>query len=277
MFCGDSHKRYYGLPELWSSNFFDRPAEKARVAEIVLSVPEDAKSVLEVGCGNGAVINVLSKERPDITRLTGIDISDTALEYVTTEKYQCNAGNLMFSDKSFDGIVASEVIEHLTYDDLGRSVDEIKRVANKWILVSVPNDEDLESASRMCVKCSCWFNPNYHMNSFNKNNLASLFHGFDLEWIREIGPYIRHIKYSVIGGLIFHYNMRHPPTSGICPQCGFNHTRHLKQIKDGMGGENRNTNILYRKIGVLANIATRILFTREEMKRRWLLAMYKRS
>lgn len=50
-----------------------------------------------------------------------------------------NAARLPFKDKSFDTILAFEVMEHMTREDGYVALDEFERLAKKCILISTPN------------------------------------------------------------------------------------------------------------------------------------------
>ncbi len=93
-------------------------------------------SVLEVGCGVGAQLQVLLRRFPD-TRFTGIDASATQLERARgflseavaagrVELMQASAFCLPFHDASFDGACIYWVLEHLP-DHVG-ALREVLRV-----------------------------------------------------------------------------------------------------------------------------------------------------
>jgi len=271
----DSHKEYYEIPEFWNSNFFNDPEEKMRISEIISSIPEDVQAIIEIGCGNGAIINNIPNVGKKFKRIVGVDISTSALAHVKTEKVEGNINDLKFKNKSFDLVIASEVIEHLTYNDFVPGIKEMQRVSNKYILISVPNDENLLVNSRMCKECYCWFNPNYHMNSFNKSSISHLFDGFEMVRVKEVGPVIKMKKYSNLATAQFHYLKKPIARIGICPQCGFNYSDY-KDKNDSIDGKKMQTGLIKKKMRVCMDILIELIFTRKINKKRWLLALYKR-
>jgi SAM-dependent methyltransferase len=101
------------------------------------------ESLLDVGCGEGVLTH---KWAPRIDgRVVGIDLDDPAL-HAEWEKRQApnleymvmKAENLPFSDGEFDTATAIEVLEHVP--DPEHTVAEMARVANRWLLVSVPRE-----------------------------------------------------------------------------------------------------------------------------------------
>jgi ubiquinone/menaquinone biosynthesis C-methylase UbiE len=275
MSINNSHKEYYEISEFWNKNFLHDPDEQIRISEITSSIPVDVKTILETGCGNGAVINNISNKKK-FKRIVGVDISTNALSHVKTEKYEGNVNNLNFEDESFDLVIASEVIEHLTYNDFTPGIKEIQRVSNKYILISVPNDENLLVNSRMCSKCYCWFNPNYHMGSFSNSSLSNLFDDFEMVWVREVGPIIKMKEYSNLAAAWFHYLKKPNAKNGICPQCGFNYTNFKKEY-DIVNQKVKQSGLIKKKMRGCLNILIRLFFTKKINKQRWLLALYRKS
>ena len=103
----------------------------------------ECESLLDAGCGEGFVLNAVAEAYPDM-KLTGIDTSEQAIEYAKEhfgEKARFRPGSvykLPFSDKSFDTVLCSEVLEHV--DDPNRAVGELKRAARKYVVISVPHE-----------------------------------------------------------------------------------------------------------------------------------------
>jgi len=267
----NSHNEYYETPEFWDVNLLDISEEKERVKHFIDALPLDVSTVIEVGCGNGVIINTLAEKKGNLTRVVGVDLSEYALKFVKVEKYKQNINNLEFLDNSFDCVIASEVLEHLTTSDFQIGLNEIQRISKKYILVSVPNEDDLELDIRMCNVCFCWFNPDYHMRSFNKSSLKGLFSKFRNIWIREIGYEKIKTEYLPLAKLFLHYNQKKNAKIGICPQCGMNYTL-ISKISDSFGDSQKQKSF-YQKV---SEIMVRKLFTKNYLKKRWLFALYER-
>jgi len=104
------------------------------------------KSVLDAGCGRGFYVN-LASYAPFIKKIDGIDINEKYLERARIlEKrdkrvtiHQGSIYKLPFKDKSFDFIVASEILEHLSDDR--KALVELYRVLKKdgILVITVPN------------------------------------------------------------------------------------------------------------------------------------------
>lgn len=100
-----------------------------------------ARSVLEVGCGEGRLAMQLlsSGPRPDRFVATDLDLGvlDSALDPLI-EARQASVYELPFEDASFDLVVGCEVLEHLEEPD--RGLAEMTRVARRAVLVSTPRE-----------------------------------------------------------------------------------------------------------------------------------------
>ena len=102
------------------------------------------ESVLDVGCGEG-VLTVEWAERLGDGRVVGIDLEDPKLRAEWEKRARPNlefrveeATRLSFADGEFDMASATEVLEHLPQPE--RTVEEMARVARRWLLVSVPRE-----------------------------------------------------------------------------------------------------------------------------------------
>ncbi|MFW9827683.1 MAG: class I SAM-dependent methyltransferase [Candidatus Thorarchaeota archaeon] len=87
-------------------------------------------SVLDVGCSNKALKKWLS----DDIKYVGVDIAGQPDFKVDLEKEKLQR----FDDNSFHTVVCTEVLEHL--ENIHEIFDELCRVSNKYIIISLPNN-----------------------------------------------------------------------------------------------------------------------------------------
>ncbi|MFC1576230.1 class I SAM-dependent methyltransferase [Candidatus Omnitrophota bacterium] len=101
---------------------------------------KDAKTLLEVGCGDGYLLNHTSGASR-FSRIEGIDVSEEIVQKakILYPRFKFSAGSackLAYSADEFDLVLACEVLEHL--DSPAKALSEIKRVAGKYCIISVP-------------------------------------------------------------------------------------------------------------------------------------------
>jgi ubiquinone/menaquinone biosynthesis C-methylase UbiE len=93
------------------------------------------KTVLDVGCGRGALAIALSKNyvvtASDIIIDREIAENNTRINFV-----QAKAEALPFTDKQFDTVVCTHTLEHLR--GLQEAISELRRVSRKRLIVVVP-------------------------------------------------------------------------------------------------------------------------------------------
>ena len=165
-----TYKCYYEIGKLWGNPLNKR--EEQRISDTLELIPTQAKSILDVGCGDGRVANRISVP---YRQIIGLDVSMTALRYLKVPAIQGTIEALPFKNKSFDLVLATEVIEHLPNPLYKKALSELKRVARKWILIGVPWKEQLSLGLARCPRCRFKFHSNLHHRSFNMRALSRLF------------------------------------------------------------------------------------------------------
>jgi SAM-dependent methyltransferase len=248
----DEYQRYYDQPDLW------RCAERSgsqqeRLKETLALVPPDVASALEVGCGDGFVVDALSAR----CYAVGLDIGLFGLQKASCDRVQGYAQRLPFGDGAFDIVLALEVIEHLPQVAYVRALREFERVARRYLLISVPNNEFLQAAFTRCPECGCTYHVRRHLRSFGLDTLQDAFPHFQVVQTALTVPVRRPIPWEVwirqhIGG-----EWRSEPTA-VCPQCGHQGTSYRRNA-----------------VGVLCGLVRRAFAWRRSPQ--WIIACYERS
>ncbi len=119
-------KNYNIMHEIELSHWWYR-VRRLLAKQLLQKYAFDAKKILDIGCGTGALIKELQAEDKEIY---GVDMSETALNFCKKQGvknlFQAQATNLPFEDKSFSAILLLDVLEHIENED--KVMTEIKRV-----------------------------------------------------------------------------------------------------------------------------------------------------
>ena len=143
----------YELPEIWEEEWFSQE-DRDRFRQVSTLIPPDAKTLVDVGCGNGMFVNSLRKsDAKRFDRIAGVDRSAAALAHVAAPRCRARVDALPFLDRSFDVASSMEVLEHLPVEVFPSALSELARVARKYLLVSVPYRQDLAASLSRCPSC----------------------------------------------------------------------------------------------------------------------------
>ncbi len=190
--------------------------ESQRIRQTLELIPDEVRSVLDAGCGDGRVTMALARGHD----VVGVDVSCNALNREARRSRVASVLTaLPFRDESFDLVLVSEVIEHIPADVLPQVLQELRRTAKKYVLITVPYRETLEDASVRC-QCGFVFHKWGHLKRYDERALVSLYQDMTACAVRLLGPskpadpgWLKRIGQSWGG--------RHavPDADTICPRC----------------------------------------------------------
>ncbi len=89
------------------------------------------KTVLEIGIGNKLIYNHLKE--------IGIKVTSLDINKKLKPDYVGDIRKLPFKDNSFDTVCAFEVLEHIPFYDFEKSLNELKRVSKKYVVIAIPS------------------------------------------------------------------------------------------------------------------------------------------
>jgi len=95
-------------------------------------------SILDVGCAQGIAVQRYQEKGKDAY---GIDVAPTAIELSKERKikncFVASATKIPFDDSFFDVVTTSDVLEHLTIEDVPLAIKEMIRVSKRLIFLRV--------------------------------------------------------------------------------------------------------------------------------------------
>ncbi len=208
----DTEARYYDREEIWEG-YRTSGYERERALATVGLIPADAHCVLDVGCGNGLLTNIV--ERP---RVLGLDFVRTPLKTISRDALQASIAAIPVKAGKVDIVIAAEVLEHLDDGLFAGAIEEIKRLEPRYILISVPYSQCLEEGLCKCSDCGRTFHVAHHLRSFDDEAVEKLFEGYVAASKRYTG------KATMPSGLLNRVrrklDLHYYSDSTICDQCG---------------------------------------------------------
>lgn len=238
--------------------------DETRIQETIASIPPNVNTILDAGCGNGWLSNRLM----DRYQVVGLDYVPDALRFLRGLKARGTVGRLPFQNDAFDLVVCCETIEHLDDSIYAAALSELTRVSREYVLVTVPNCEDLGRLFTKCLRCGVQFSPHGHVRSFSESDLRNLFHvrtdrPVDCILTREIVPTLVFRQNHVLLGLRPERLGFWSSNSGVvCPQCGFT-------------GLSARLNVVCRIWANLLRLANAALHPDRYPRNCWLLGLYR--
>ncbi len=220
--------RHYDRPAPWQQLHLG-PGEQERVAATLDLVPAPGQQIVDIGAGNGLVTIPLRAAGHSVVAL---DLAATPLSTFSGARSVASAAALPLPASSVDGVVCTEVVEHLPGPVRAAALAEMARVARAWVVLSVPNDEVLESIVVRCADCGCTFHPWRHASRFRLRDVEELLRadGFALDLAMPIGPETRYPPQSLARlAQAFGGYMQPSTGSALCPACG-NGARFVRRV-----------------------------------------------
>lgn len=144
-------------------NILRRP-DYIRWSSVLQLLPQSG-SVLDVGVGVGQFVHALQSSGY-YDRVEGLDIKPHThylpMPIDPVEITYCSATSMPFSDNEFEIVTCLEVIEHLETEDMHQVISELRRVASKELIITVP----------YCEKEPL---PSYHKQRYDLPRIKELF------------------------------------------------------------------------------------------------------
>ncbi len=139
----------------------------------------EPESVLEVGCGEGFLLRILQglDSRGLSPEITGLDVRPEAVAFADRTllgRPNLLAGScyaLPFPDDAFDLVVCSQVLEHLS--DPERALGELRRVARRAVLVSVPREPVFRTLAALLTMLRIGGTPG-HVNFWGRKDFHAM-------------------------------------------------------------------------------------------------------
>lgn len=125
-------------PQSWPLSWIARShralvfGRRARVLSDALAplIPAEARSVLDVGCGDGTIAGLLAERRPDLA-IEGVEVVPRPTCQIPCRAF--DGSQLPFADRSFDVCLFVDVLHHTT--DATKLLREGARVSRSYVVL----------------------------------------------------------------------------------------------------------------------------------------------
>lgn len=133
-------------------------------------------SVMDVGCGTGALLRRVRDARTGPGTLAGVDfVIDPDLKDEGIQYFAAKVEALPFPDKAFDTVICTHVIEHIV--DYRAAIAELRRVARQRLILVVPREREYRYT----------FNPHVNFFPYTHSFLRAVMPVPESYHIRDIG------------------------------------------------------------------------------------------
>lgn len=271
----DFEKEYYEAPDFWNDGALSAGGDKVRIETTISLIPKEVKSIVDIGCGNGVFLNLLDQKKVD---LLGVDRSKEAIKHVRCKSIVGEITSIPLENSSYDCVTCLQVLEHIPVPYYDKAIAELSRASKKYIIVSVPFEEDLESNFSSCPHCKSKFNNDLHVRSYDRETVEQLFRKQGFKCI-ELKNVVQSKKYLFVEMLLklknIFQNKRNNSesfNSPICPICGYSTDNKHKYKPRVSVAENNKGAFKARAISFLEKISPSQI-----KKGYWIIALFEKE
>jgi len=158
--------------------------EQDRITDLARLIPKGMATLLDAGALDGYLSVEMTKYFDTVTAL---DLTRPEIDHERVETVQGDITCLDIPDDAFDGVLCSEVLEHIPPEKLAAACKELVRVARNFVLVGVPYRQDIRYGRITCAACGTKNPPWGHVNVLDKKKLRKLFADVRCEEISYVG------------------------------------------------------------------------------------------
>lgn len=143
--------------------------------------------ILDAGCGEGYIDRLILDEIDNV-QIVGLEYTEEAIEIAKsvnpqTEYINGDICQIPFEDDSFDYVICTEVLEHLS--EPKKALEELIRVSKGKLLITVPHEPWFCMGNMLALKNITRFgNPIDHINHWTKKSflrfLNSIINGWEI-------------------------------------------------------------------------------------------------
>ncbi|QSE99182.1 class I SAM-dependent methyltransferase [Fulvivirga lutea] len=140
---GEIDSTYNSVAELYNNVFQDIKVRSDEYKWIISHLPKNKDiNVLDIGCGNGALLKELANK---ITSGTGVDISKNLIRFAKNNNVkhsnlqfeQLNGPELPFKDNTFDLVISMLSFRYLDWDPIMKEIQRVTNPEGKLLIIDM--------------------------------------------------------------------------------------------------------------------------------------------
>lgn len=158
--------------------------ECERMADLLRLVSGLGGSALDVGVRDGLFSTCLARQ---FNKVTALDLRRPDISHPRIACVEGDVTAMHFEHETFDLVVCTEVLEHVSPLRLTRACSELARVTRSHLLIGVPYRQDNRVGRTTCASCGARNPPWGHVNVFDEDRLHRLFGGLTIEQTSFVG------------------------------------------------------------------------------------------
>lgn len=179
---------YFSSDPLFSNQYFSNHSG-ALLLEYLSALVKFEGRVLDYGCGLGYLVGHLLRRG---IACEALDFSPSSINHVCDQfkHHPLFRGAIVATEvptplpeKSIDVLLSVEMVEHLFDQHLAPTLAEFHRLLRPGgtLIVTTPNDEDLDALRVLCPDCGARFHQYQHLRSWTAESLRQALerHGFE--------------------------------------------------------------------------------------------------
>lgn len=174
---------YHGSNEARTAQYFGAQMGRSLLDYVAKRI--NIGTAIDVGCGRGHLLQYLMQRGHDVY---GSDQSPASIDLICSQLTGAphfkgaSVGTQGLPDGVADTLFMMEVVEHLNDEALDRALNEAHRLLKRGghLVLTTPNQEDLDATKIMCPNCMTVFHQMQHVRSWSADTLAARVaaHGF---------------------------------------------------------------------------------------------------
>lgn len=169
---------FYEKEELWYDEYVDNRADLRLLCKL-LHLFHNGETVCDVGCGNGKLLEELSRNNFSVIGIDGSERRILSLKNLGYEVYLRNFEEPFEMKDEVDVVTCMHVLEHIiNIDEMIRSINKMLK-KDGTVYIGVPNGKLIDDIT--------------HVRQFTSNSLCNLLmrFGFEIENVQQV-PYLNY-------------------------------------------------------------------------------------